>query len=161
MLAAFNNAGYSGEYGYYRHFLDWGNQENVSPNQYFDSDYYFRSKLSELGPYWTLASTKQAFAEANLSAWDHYRLYGMSEGVDPCSSFSTSEYLNAKLDELHQDDPSGNWTMDKLIVAFQQANLNPVQHYVLYGVNENLDFNPDAGASIQNAALTIVEDGYA
>ena len=166
LIQAFNNAGYGGKVGSYLHFLKWGNLENVSPNQYFDSDYYFQSKLVQLqttdpNGHWTLASTKQAFANANLSAWDHYMLYGVSEGVNPCGNFSTSKYLNAKLDELHRDDPSGNWTMSSLITALQQANLNPVQHYMLYGVNENLDFNPDAGTSVQSAALTIVDDAYA
>ncbi len=164
LIQAFNNAGYSGEKGYYRHFLDWGNRENVSPNQYFDSDYYFQSKLAQLqttdpNGHWTLASTKQAFANANMSAWDHYLLYGVSEGINPSGNFSTNGYLNAKLNELHRDDPSGNWTKSSLIAALQQANLNLVQHYVLYGVNENLDFNPDA--SVQTAALTIVDDVYA
>ena len=163
MLAAFNEAGYSGEQGYYRHFLDWGNQENVSPNQYFDNEYYFQNKLLQLqttdpNGNWTLASTKQAFADANLSAWDHYRLYGISEGVDPCGGFSTSEYLNAKLDELHRDDPSGDWTMKSMIGVFREASLNPVQHYVLYGVNEDLDFNPDTSA---NAVVAMVAEDYA
>ena len=163
LVQVFNEAGYSGEYGYYQHFLDWGNQENVSPNQYFDSEYYFQSKLIHLqitdpNSNWTLESTKQAFADANLSAWDHYRLYGMGEGVDPCGGFSTSEYLNAKLDELHRDDPSGDWTMESMIGAFREASLNPVQHYVLYGVNEDLDFNPDISA---NAVVAMVAEDYA
>ncbi|MCR5814414.1 MAG: hypothetical protein K6G15_07980 [Desulfovibrio sp.] len=151
MIQAFNDAGYSGKKGYYQHFLDWGNKENVSPNKYFDSDFYFQDKLDQLQKEasdqgWTMESTRQAFEDANLSAWDHYRLYGINEAIDPCDTFSTSKYLEAKLDALHRDDPSGNWTMDSMIAAFQQAVLNPVQHYVLYGVNENLDFDPDAGA---------------
>ena len=152
MLAAFNGTGYSGPEGYYRHFLDWGNRENVSPNKYFDSEYYFQSKLDQLhrdepDRNWTLESTKQAFEEANLSAWDHYMLYGISEGIDPCGSFSTSEYLEAKLEALHRDEPDKNWTMDSMLEAFRQAELNPVQHYLLYGMNENLDFNPEADST--------------
>ena len=151
MLEAFNKAGYSGTKGYYQHFLDHGNRENVSPNKYFDSDSYFQSKQEQLQKVdsdtsWTVESITQAFKDANLSTWDHYRLYGIKESIDPSEDFSTSSYLEAKLDELHRDYPSGNWTMSGMIEAFQQANLNPVQHYMLYGVNENLDFDPDAGA---------------
>ena len=151
LIQAFNNAGYSGEAGIYRHFLDWGNQENVSPGKYFDSDFYFRSKLAQLqadepNGGWTMESARQAFEEAGLSAWDHYLLYGMSEGIDPGGSFSTGDYLNAKLDALHRDEPDKNWTMDSLIAAFQEAGLNPVQHYLLYGVNENLDFAPETAS---------------
>lgn len=149
MLQAFNKAGYIGTEGHYQHFLDWGNKENVSPNKYFDSESYFQSKLEQLernfsDQTWTLETVRQAFEDANLSTWDHYRLYGMKEGIDPSGNFSTSDYFEAKLDELHRDYPSGNWTMDTMIAAFQQANLNPVQHYMLYGVNENLDFEPGA-----------------
>ncbi len=160
---AFDDAGYSGDEGCYRHFLDFGNRENVSPNKYFDSDDYFQSKLTQLqrdlpGESWTLESVQQAFENANLSTWDHYGQYGMSEGVDPCDSFSTSAYFKAKLDALQRDDPAGNWTMESMIAAFQQAGLNPVQHYMLYGVHENLDFAPDDEDAV---SVALVAEGYA
>lgn len=160
---AFDDAGYSGDEGCYRHFLDFGNRENVSPNKYFDSGDYFQSKLTQLqrdlpGESWTLESVQQAFENANLSTWDHYGQYGMSEGVDPCDSFSTSAYFKAKLDALQRDDPAGNWTMESMIAAFQQAGLNPVQHYMLYGVHENLDFAPDDEDAV---SVALVAEGYA
>lgn len=160
---AFDDAGYSGDEGCYRHFVDFGNRENVSPNKYFDSDDYFQSKLTQLqrdlpGESWTLESVQQAFENANLSTWDHYGQYGMSEGVDPCDSFSTSAYFKAKLDALQRDDPAGNWTMESMIAAFQQAGLNPVQHYMLYGVHENLDFAPDDEDAV---SVALVAEGYA
>ncbi len=149
MIQAFNKAGYVGKEGYYQHFIDWGNDENVSPSKYFDSEYYFESKEKQLlqdeqDKGWTMDSILQAFEDAHLSAWDHYCRYGIKEGIDANSNFSTNDYLEAKLDELHRDYPSENWTMDSMIEAFQDAKLNPVQHYVLYGVNENLDFEPGA-----------------
>ncbi|MBR3663245.1 MAG: hypothetical protein IKN64_01155 [Desulfovibrio sp.] len=147
MLQAFQDAGYIGTKGYYQHFLDWGNRENVSPNNYFDSTYYFQSKLEQLQEEdagWTMDSVVQAFKDAHLSTWDHYKNWGMKEGIDANSNFSTSEYLDAKLDELQKDYPSQHWTMESLLEAFEDAKLNPVQHYMLYGVNENLNFDPGA-----------------
>ena len=163
MRKAFDEAGYSGDEGCYRHFLDFGNRENVSPNKYFDSDDYFESKLAQLqrdlpNESWTLESVQQAFENANLSTWDHYGQYGMREGVDPRDSFSTSAYFKAKLEALQRDDPAGNWTMESMIAAFQQAGLNPVQHYMLYGVHENLNFAPDDEDA---ASVALVAEGYA
>ena len=150
MIQEFNKAGYFGVEGYYRHFLDWGNRENVSPNKYFDAEYYFKSKFDRLqredpAGNWSLESIKKNFEKDGLSAWDHYTLYGMNEGIDPCSDFSTTKYLEAKLSSLQNTDPS--WTRESLIRAFQAANLNPVAHYSMYGVYENLSYSPNGSKS--------------
>ncbi len=150
MIQEFNKAGYSGDEGYYRHFLDWGNHENVSPNKCFDAEYYFKSKLDrqqrvDPAGNWSLESIKKSFEKDGLSAWDHYTLYGMSEGIDPCSDFSTTKYLEAKLSSLQSTDPS--WTRERMIRAFQAANLNPVAHYYVHGVDENLAYKPNCSKS--------------
>ncbi|MCR5220599.1 MAG: LEA type 2 family protein [bacterium] len=150
MIQELNKAGYFGDEGYYRHFLDWGNHENVSPNKCFDVEYYFESKLAQLqrvdpAGHWTLESIKKSFEKEGLSAWDHYTHYGMEEGIDPCKDFSTTKYLEAKLTSLQSADPS--WTKERMIRAFQAANLNPVAHYYAYGVHENLAYRPNCSKS--------------
>ena len=94
---------------------------------------------------WSLESIKKSFEKDGLSAWDHYTLYGMNEGIDPCSDFSTTKYLEAKLSSLQSTDPS--WTRERMIRAFQAANLNPVAHYYVHGVDENLAYKPNCSKS--------------
>ena len=150
MIQELNKAGYVGDEGYYRHFLERGNRENVSPNKYFDAEYYFNRKLDRLqredpAGNWSLESIKKSFEKDGLSAWDHYTRHGMNEGLDPCRDFSTTKYLEAKLSSLQSADP--NWTREKMIRAFQAANLNPVAHYSMYGVHENLSYSPNGSKS--------------
>ena len=48
LMTAFQNAGYDiTDDGLYQHFEEYGNKENVSPNQFFDADYYFQSKAKD------------------------------------------------------------------------------------------------------------------
>lgn len=143
--AAFTAAGYNTSRvdSMYEHFLAYGNAENVSPNGWFDVSYYKDSKLLQMqqsNPESTMAQLEQAFADANLSYWDHYLLYGAREGVDPSSYFSTNAYMQAKLLQMQASDPS--YTLDQLHDAFLNANLNPIEHYVLFGSYEQLAYTP-------------------
>lgn len=149
MLEAFNNAGYDpfNADAVFAHFEAYGNAENVSPNQYFDVQYYMNSKLTllkttEPDAGWDMDKLEQAFKDAGLSAWDHYTLYGISEGINPSIFFNTGDYMKAKLDQMRADDPT--YTKDDLLKAFKDADLNPIEHYVLFGKNENLSYSPYA-----------------
>lgn len=150
MLEAFNNAGFNPftDDGVYAHFVAFGNAEDVSPNQYFDVEYYFQQKLEQLkttepdAGWKNVDQVKQAFADAGLSAWDHYTLYGISEGINPSIFFNTEDYMKAKLDQMQADDPT--YTKDDLLKAFKDADLNPIEHYVLFGQNEKLSYSPYA-----------------
>ena len=152
MAEAFNNAGFNPftADGVYAHFVAYGNAENVSPNAYFDVDTYFANKLAQLQATepdkgWTsVDQVKEAFADAGLSAWDHYTLYGTAEGISPSAGFNTEDYMNAKLAQMQADDPA--YTMEQLEQAFKDADLNPIEHYLLYGKNENLSYTPSAAA---------------
>ena len=159
---AFNDAGFSGTEGHYNHFVAYGNSENVSPNDYFDVEYYFTSKAAQffnvnINDVTTaqIDLMKEAFDRVGLSAWDHYVKYGMAEGIDPSASFSTTEYFNDKLVLMQAVDPT--YDMNKLIEAFKTANLNPVQHYFSYGKAEGLVPEPaSSDGSAQN--LTYAAD---
>ena len=144
LQAAFEEAGYPcTEDGLYQHFVDYGDAENVSPNAFFDAEYYFQSKADLEGK--TVDEMKAAFAEAGLSAWDHYILYGAAEGVNPSADFDTDMYLDAKL-ALTDDDFDGSKA--DLCKALAEAGLNPIMHYELYGKGEGIeasDFDPTPG----------------
>lgn len=151
LQAAFTAAGYSNDAdGMYRHFVEWGNAENVSPSPWFVTSEYMANKLAQLqhdapAAGWDMAKVEQAFKDAGLSAWDHYTLYGQAEGISPSSLFDTNAYLAAKLAQLQRDEPDAGWeSVDQVVEAFQANGLNPIEHYVLYGVNEALSYTPVA-----------------
>ncbi|MCI7568359.1 MAG: hypothetical protein MSH25_03140 [Desulfovibrio sp.] len=147
LAEALNNAGFNPftAEGVYAHFEAYGHAEAVSPNPYFDVYYYMDSKLDQLKAAepdagWDMDKLEQAFKDAGLSAWDHFTLYGLSEGVDPSQYFDTSAYMAAKLAEMQATDPS--YTKEQLAQAFTDAGLNPIEHYLLYGKDENLSYTP-------------------
>lgn len=151
LQAAFTAAGYSNDAdGMYRHFVDYGNAENVSPSPWFVVSEYMANKLAQLqatepAAGWDMVKLEQAFKDAGLSAWDHYELYGQDEGISPSSLFDTNAYLAAKLAQLQRDEPDAGWeSVDQVVDAFQANGLNPIEHYMLYGINEALTYTPVA-----------------
>lgn len=149
LQAAFTANGYSNDAdGMYRHFVDFGNAENVSPSPWFVASEYMANKLAQMQAAepdagWDMAKLEQAFKDAGLSAWDHYEQFGQAEGISPSSLFDTGAYLEAKLAQLQATEPDAGWeTVDQVVKAFQENGLNPIEHYVLFGVNENLSYSP-------------------
>lgn len=165
MQAAFTAAGYSNDAdGMYRHFVDYGNAENVSPSPYFVVSEYMANKLAQMQAAepdagWDMAKLEQAFKDAGLSAWNHYELYGQDEGISPSSLFDTEAYLAAKLAQLQATEPDAGWeTVDQVVDAFQANGLNPVEHYMLYGINENLSYSPVTPEPAVTDELTTARD---
>ena len=149
LQAAFTANGYSNDAdGMYRHFVDWGNAENVSPSPYFVVSEYMANKLAQLqrdapAAGWDMTKVEQAFRDAGLSAWDHYTLYGQAEGISPSSLFDNNAYLAAKLTQLQRDEAEAGWaSVAQVVEAFQANGLNPIEHYLLYGINEALAYTP-------------------
>src|SRR6187551_1107815 len=62
-------------------------------------------------------STYPDVAAANVSAVEHYRVFGWTEGRDPNPDFSTSWYLRENSD----------------VAA---AGINPLRHFLEYGLKE-------------------------
>ena len=148
LVADFEKAGFAGEEGAFRHFLEWGHSEDVSPNALFDADYYYQSKAldfyrqkglsedeirSDMETY--AGSIRKAIADAGMDAWTHYTRYGTAEGIDPSRTFSTDTYLNLKLDALQASDPDHGWTRAEMLDAFAKAGLNALEHAVQYGTD--------------------------
>ena len=146
MYEAFSAAGFNTSRAddMFRHFQEYGNAENISPNGWFDVAWYKASKLAQMqreNSGYTAAQLEQAFADANLSYWDHYGAYGAAEGVDPSAYFSTAAYMQAKLQQMRVGDPA--YTLTQLQDALRLAGLNPIEHYVLFGRYELLNYTPD------------------
>ena len=152
LKASMLEAGYSNDAdGMYQHFEQFGNAENVSPSPYFVVSEYLANKLAQLQTLdpeqygsFTVTDVANSFAEAGLSAWDHYTLFGQAEGVSPSAIFDNNAYLAAKLEQLKTLDPAqyGEYTVKDVVNAFAAEGLNPIEHYMLFGINEDLSYSP-------------------
>ncbi|MGF0000004.1 hypothetical protein [Desulfovibrio sp. SGI.133] len=146
--AALEAAGYEGDEGLYQHFVDHGMDENISPNEAFDAMFYLQSKAAALnavnyeGKEWDAASVMDAFKAAGIeSAWEHYQLYGSSEGIATSADFDSEAYFVAKVKQLNSTAYEGrsNWTVDEVKAAFAEQGLTALEHYQLYGEDEKID----------------------
>lgn len=145
--AALEAAGYEGDEGLYQHFVDFGMDENISPNEDFNAMFYLRSKADALnavkyeGKEWTAASVMNAFKAAGIeSAWEHYQLYGSNEGIATSIDFDSEAYFIAKVKQLNDTgyDTRTNWTVDEVKAAFAEQGLTALEHYHLYGEDEKI-----------------------
>lgn len=103
LVSAMDKAGFVGEEGSYRHFLQFGHGENVSPSAGFDANQYFVFKAAQ---YYSKdpsavtaaesATVAQLIKDAGMDAWTHYQKYGTAEMVSGSNSFDTAAYLQAK-----------------------------------------------------------------
>lgn len=153
--AALAAAGYEGDEGLYQHFVDFGMDENISPNEAFDATFYLKSKADALnainyeGKVWTAASVMDAFKAAGIeSAWEHYQMFGSSEGIATSADFDSEAYFVAKVNQLNSTAYEGrsNWTVDEVKAAFAEQGLTALEHYQLYGEDEKIaDYAGDDG----------------
>lgn len=94
----------------YSHYTQYGCREGLDPSSTFDQSYYLASKLAQLrstgevdadGNAYTMASLTATLAAQGMSPLQHYLQFGRDEGLNPNAWFNESEYLNAKLAQLH------------------------------------------------------------
>lgn len=146
--AALEAAGYEGDEGLYQHFVDHGMDENISPMEGFDVMFYLQSKADALnavnyeGKKWDAASVMDAFKAAGIeSAWEHYQMFGSSEGIATSADFDSEAYFVAKVKQLNDTgyDTRSNWTVDEVKAAFAEQGLTALEHYQLYGKDEKID----------------------
>lgn len=146
--AALEAAGYEGNEGLYQHFVDHGMDENISPMEGFDVMFYLQSKADALnavnyeGKEWDAASVMDAFKAAGIeSAWEHYQMFGSSEGIATSADFDSEAYFVAKVKQLNDTgyDTRSNWTVDEVKAAFAEQGLTALEHYQLYGKDEKID----------------------
>ena len=80
MVKALDDAGLNA----WEHYQLYGTAEGVNPSNSFDTSAYMDAKLAQMqktAPDYTMAQLEAAFAEAGLSALEHYYLYGQDEGI--------------------------------------------------------------------------------
>lgn len=164
--AALEAAGYEGDEGLYQHFVDFGMDENISPNEGFDVMFYLQAKADALNAVhyegktnWDASSVMNAFKAAGIeSAWEHYQLYGSSEGIATSADFDSAAYFVAKVNQLNDTgyDGRSNWSVDEVKAAFAEQGLTALEHYQLYGEDEKIaTYDPDG----KFAAATTAGDG--
>lgn len=170
--AALEAAGYEGNEGLYQHFVDFGMDENISPMEGFDVMFYLQSKAAALnavkyeGKEWDPASVMDAFKAAGIeSAWEHYQMFGSSEGIATSAEFDSEAYFVAKVKQLNDTayELRSNWTVDEVKAAFAEQGLTALEHYQLYGKDEKIDtygnfttdpIDPDASFDIYTGVKT-------
>ena len=153
----------------YEHFVAFGNSENVSPNAFFDVNYYVAAKAVHLSNLnhennsnWTMQDVLDEFAEHGFTAWDHFCAFGWQEGVNPSATFDINAYLLEKTKQHNEIAHEGrsDWTVEQTKAAIADAGLNPISHYEQFGVNETVDGEALApAAAADQAAVAAKQSG--
>lgn len=160
LTKALENGGYKGDEGLFRHFSDYGMSENISPNEAFDANFYLAAKADALNQVnfqnktWDAVSVMDAIKAAGLhSAWEHYQLYGSTEGISTSADFNTSDYFIAKVAEMNATKEEGrnDWTIDEVKAIFAANGLTALEHYNLYGKDEKLNEYAPKGVDFTHA----------
>lgn len=137
--------GFKGDEGAYAHFTQFGEAENVSPNELFDVKEYLAAKAKQLnsmnvdGKVWTEVSVMDAIKSAGMnSAWEHYVKFGSAEGINPSNDFNAEGYILAKTQLMNETSEGGrsNWTVAEVKAAFAENGLSALEHYNLFGQAE-------------------------
>nr|WP_298249728.1 hypothetical protein [uncultured Halomonas sp.] len=130
----------------------------------FSTTYYYDQKLAQLQGLdsekygdWTIADVALAFERANLTAEEHASQYAAVEGLNVSPGLDTASYLQAKLEQLQTADAAkyGEWTVEDVAAAFQDAGLSPLEHYNTYGAAEGLKATPVSASELTEALKTL------
>ena len=135
---------------------------------WFDESVYIANKLAQLASVdpktaWNETTLKNAFAQNNMSAYDHFVNYGAKENVSPSADFNVSEYLAAKvaLENSKLADGATPWTEQTMAKAITDAGMTVWSHYQQYGSSEGV--NPsnafDAAAYCAAKAVAMTANG--
>ena len=131
----------------YDHYVLWGDEEGLSPNPLFDREYYINQKAQQLvnaGEATDIDAAKEKFLDAleelGMTVYEHFHKWGWKEGINPSDVFDLDTYFSNKLNQLKELDPDtyGNWTVDDVKDAFDNAGLDPAEHAILYGKDEGV-----------------------
>lgn len=132
------------------HFLQFGADEGLSPNEFFVIDEYVANQVVFLNDRdgvttWTPDSFKDAVKKAGMTLWSHYQQYGWAE-ANPSNSFDAEQYFADKLTALQEDPATKAEWADKTVPdvkdAFAKAGIDPVSHYFAYGKDEGVAVTP-------------------
>lgn len=119
------------------HFQAFNKEEGTSPNQYFNAYEYIEAKVKQLNAAkvgdrdtWTFDEVKEALGSVG-GAWAHYQAVGAQEGLNPSNSFSAAGYYESKAKAL-----GGDWTAETVAEFFKENGINPLDHYLAVGKDE-------------------------
>ena len=143
MTKALEEAGYKGNDGLYKHFTEFGMDENVSPNAAFDVSFYLAAKAKQLealqpGTTWSVNKVYEAITGSGMSVWEHYQQFGSNEGIATSGDFDSTKYISEKTKLLNETQQDGrtDWTVTEVKEAFANAGLSALEHYNLFGKAE-------------------------
>lgn len=139
------NAGMSAE----SHYLAYGHSEGLNPSAYFNETEYLNAKLAQLhedpASGWAgknINELRDFMASAGLTVLQHYEAYGAFETradgtlLNPSNGFDANAYMQAKLVQLQQADPSTQLSVQDVVNIFRESGLSPVSHALAYGQAE-------------------------
>ncbi|KXS36825.1 MAG: SEF [Halomonadaceae bacterium T82-2] len=127
-----------------QHYEQYGYQEGLAPNAYFDPQEYIQAKAVAMvndpaSSYTSVDAAAQAFVDIwGGNVYQHYLQYGASEGINPSNSFDASAYLEEKLAALQAAGETQYQTADDVKAALAAAGLTPLDHFLEYGQQEGL-----------------------
>ena len=145
----------------WQHYELYGSQEGVATSADFDSEKYFSEKTRLMNETkedgrsdWSVAEVKAAFAEAGLSALEHYNIYGKAEfeaagktaALEAAIKANTPEAADSSFDPL-----TGVKTYDALTDALDaQRNGNLAEKYALNAANDAGDVTVAEQAALKD-----------
>ena len=111
---------------------------------FFDEAYYIKSKLAQLAADGAVDADGNPFTEDSLRAaiaangWtveEHYNLFHTEEHTSANPYFNTTEYLEAKVKQLHSVGET-QWTVEALQEAIESLGMTAEEHYEQFGCHE-------------------------
>lgn len=126
------------------HYEQYGFQEDLAPNAFFDPAEYIRAKATAMvndtsTSYTSVAEAEAAFVELwGGNVYLHYLQYGEAEGINPSNDFDVSGYLEAKLAALQAEGNTEITTVAELEAALEAAGLTALEHFLAYGQDEGI-----------------------
>lgn len=126
------------------HYQQYGYQEGLVPNAFFDPQQYIQAKATSLfnddtTDYTSIDAAADAFVDVwNGNVYQHYLQYGADEGINPSQAFDASAYLEEKLAALQAAGETQYQTIGDVRAAFDAAGLTPLGHFIEYGREEGL-----------------------
>jgi len=122
----------------YSSLLDYDQSVYFNASQYEANKAAYNNEHAVNGiTNWTASSVDAVFRSVGLTPLQHYEKYGAFENVNPSDLFNTSSYYSSKATQLSETTGSA-WTSTQVESVFQQSGIDPISHYALYGVFEDV-----------------------
>ncbi|MBV5302653.1 MAG: hypothetical protein JZU70_00375, partial [Chlorobium sp.] len=148
LKTALADAGFTPE----THYMTWGWQEHLAPNEYFNAAEYARavatnryneSLFNHTNTYASIDAAEAAFkAEYTGDMYQHYLQDGSAKDINPSNSFDASFYYASKLVQLQADNATkAEWstkTVDDVKAAILGNGMTALSHYEMYGKTEGV-----------------------